>query len=63
MTKDSLRQSSECRGKMAFLTQAQAEDNARDLFARYGYVGRIYACEWCDYWHVGQLGKKKKALP
>ncbi|MGE0680007.1 MAG: hypothetical protein AB7P69_03715 [Candidatus Binatia bacterium] len=63
MKPNTLRQLSECRGKLAFFTEAQAADGARDLRAQRGYVGRTYECEWCGYWHIGRLGKKKRVLP
>lgn len=48
-----------CVGKIAYLTDTQAEDAAADLAARGRGVLVAYACEVCGYFHVGHPGKRK----
>lgn len=62
MERQARRHLSECRGKVAFLTAAQAEDGLRSYHQHTGYTGRVYECAWCGYYHFGQLGKKRQAM-
>jgi len=45
---------SSCRGKARHKSKRGAREEARLLAHRYGSRVQVYACAWCDGWHIGR---------
>jgi rubrerythrin len=44
-------------GKQCHQSKGKAEAHLRSLRGKSDYVGRVYHCERCGFWHVGREKK------
>ena len=44
-----------CRSKQVYLTKAHAKAISRSMSARHREALHLYACAYCNYWHIGHM--------
>ena len=44
-----------CRSKQVYLTKAHAKAISRSMSARHREALHLYACVYCNYWHIGHM--------